>query len=157
MRHTRQACSPLTPCSGGAWRLLQWTEFVYRRPERCADECSSSRGGPCRHRRPVGAAEAGWIRQPRLLSLLHVNVQESPPSMWTFHFGPPTFNFVFGPHFSYISFDFIRLDPPIWINWMSELHFGPSTFNFRIGCMSVNQFGTKLSIFAILSSDFNWE
>ena len=47
------------------------------------------------------------------LSLLHVNVQESPPSMWTFHFGPPTFNFVFGPHFSYRSFDFIRLGPPI--------------------------------------------
>ena len=47
------------------------------------------------------------------LSLLHVNVQESPPYIWTLHFGPSTFNFVFGPHFCYISFDFVRLGPPI--------------------------------------------
>ena len=50
------------------------------------------------------------------LSLLHVNVQESPPYIWTLHFGPSTFNFVFGPHFCYISFDFIRLGPPIGID-----------------------------------------
>ena len=30
------------------------------------------------------------------LSLLHTNVQLSPPGLLTFHFGPWTFNFLFG-------------------------------------------------------------
>ena len=50
------------------------------------------------------------------LSLLHVNVRESPPYILTLHFGPSTFNLVFGPDFSDISFDLVRLGPPILIN-----------------------------------------
>ena len=37
--------------------------------------------------------------------------------------------------FCYISFNFVRLGPPISIDWMSKFHFGHSTFNFRIGCI----------------------
>ena len=56
----------------------------------------------------------GRLKPPAtFLSLLHVNVQESPPYILTLHFGPSTLNFVFGPHFCYISFDFVRLGPPI--------------------------------------------
>ena len=50
------------------------------------------------------------------LSLLHVNVQESPPLFVTFHFGHSTLNLFFGHDFCYISFDLVRLGPPILIN-----------------------------------------
>ena len=50
------------------------------------------------------------------LSLLHVKVQKSPPGFVYFHFGPLTFNCVYEPDFSYISFDFLRLGPSIAIN-----------------------------------------
>ena len=52
------------------------------------------------------------------LSLLHVKVQESPPSLMPFFFGPCTFNFLYGPYFCYISFNLVRLGPSIEINWM---------------------------------------
>ena len=39
------------------------------------------------------------------LPLLDVKMQKTPPSFLLFHFGPLTFNFVFGPDFCYISFD----------------------------------------------------
>ena len=54
-------------------------------------------------------------RQP-FLSLLHVKVQESPLFLLLFHFGPCTFNFVYGPDFCYISFDLVQLGPSIEIN-----------------------------------------
>ena len=50
------------------------------------------------------------------LSLLHVKVQENPLFLVTFHFGPLTFNFVFGLDFCYISFNLVRLGPPIGID-----------------------------------------
>ena len=50
------------------------------------------------------------------LSLLHVKVQKSPSGFVYFHFGPLTFNCVYGPYFSYLSFDFVRLGPSIAIN-----------------------------------------
>ena len=50
------------------------------------------------------------------LSLMHINVQESPPVYCHFHFGPWTLNFVYGPNLCYISFDFVRLGPSIAIN-----------------------------------------
>ena len=65
VRRTRQADSRLTPCSGGAWGLLWWTEIVYRSTERCAAAWSSSRGGACNHQMSVDATEAGWSRRPR--------------------------------------------------------------------------------------------
>ena len=135
VRRTRQPCFSLTPCSGGACGVLRWTEIVYRSTEWCAAAWFSSRGGACMHHMSVDAAKAGWSRRPRLLSLLHVNVQESPPFIFTLHFGPSTLNCVFCPNFWYISFDFVRLSPPISIDWMSKFHFGPSTFNFWIGCI----------------------
>ena len=135
VRRTRHPVSRLTPYLGGACGRLRWTEMVYRMTERCAAAWASSRGGACNHQMSVDAAEAGWSRRPRFLSLLHVNVQESPPFIFPLHFDPYTFNFVFGPNFCYISFNFVRLGPPISIDWMSKFHFGPSTFNFRIGCI----------------------
>ena len=50
------------------------------------------------------------------LYLLHVKVHESPPILMLFHFGPCTFNFVYGPYFCYISFDLVRLGLSIEIN-----------------------------------------
>ena len=66
------------------------------------------------------------------LSLLHVKVQESPPVLMFFHFGPCTPNFVYGPDFCYINFDLVRLGLSIEINSMSMFYFGPHSFNFRI-------------------------
>ena len=61
----------------------------------------------------------GWLKPPNMfLSLLRVNVQDSPPLFVTFHFGPSTFNLFLGPDFCYISFDLVRLGPPILINSM---------------------------------------
>ena len=77
------------------------------------------------------------------LSLLHVKVQESPPVFVTFHFGPWTFNFVFGPDFCYIRFDLVRLGPSIEINSMLMIHFNPF-FNFRIGFRNINLFSTAV-------------
>ena len=50
------------------------------------------------------------------LSLMHVKVQESPPVLMPFHFGPCSFNFVYGPDFRYINFDLVRLGPSIKFN-----------------------------------------
>ena len=72
------------------------------------------------------------------LSLLHVKVQESPPVIMLFHFGPCTFNFVYGPDFCYISFELVGLGPSIEINSMSMFHFGPPSFNFRIEFKKIN-------------------
>ena len=41
------------------------------------------------------------------LSLLHVKVQESPPILMLFPFGPCTFNLIYGHYFYYISFDLV--------------------------------------------------
>ena len=78
------------------------------------------------------------------LSLLHVKVHESPLVFVTFHFGPWTFNFVFGPDFCYRSFDLVRLGPSIEINSMLMFHFSPSSFNFRIGFRNINLFSTTV-------------
>ena len=78
------------------------------------------------------------------LSLLHIKVQESPPVFMLFHFGPCTFNFVYGPDFCYISFDLVRLGPSIEINSMLIFYFGP--FNFWIEFKKINLFGTTVSI-----------
>ena len=72
-----------------------------------------------------------------------------------FHFGPLTFNFVYGLDFYYISFDLIRLGLSIAINSMLMFHFGPPSFNFRIGFKKINLFITTVSIFSILSFDLN--
>ena len=59
----------------------------------------------------------GWLNPVSpFLSLLHVKVQKRPPVLVTFHFGPLTFNFVYGTDFCYISFDLVRLGPSIAIN-----------------------------------------
>ena len=65
-----------------------------------------------------GSGSGGGRLKPvdPFLSLLHVKVQESPPSFVYFHFGPLTFNCVYSPDFSYISFDFLRLGPAIASN-----------------------------------------
>ena len=63
-----------------------------------------------------------WTRQRLVKAAGHVSL--SPAGLCagessvfcTFHFGPLTFNFVFGPDFCYISFDLVRLGPPILIN-----------------------------------------
>ena len=67
------------------------------------------------------------------LSLLQVQLQESPPSCYMFHFSPYSSNFVCFPDFWYRSFDFIQLGPPIGIDSVFIFQFGPSSFNFRIG------------------------
>ena len=67
------------------------------------------------------------------LSLMHVKVQKRPLVLVSFHFGPLTFNFVYGPDFCYISFGLVRLGHSIAINSMLMFHFGPPSFNFRIG------------------------
>ena len=54
-------------------------------------------------RRPWPVKVVGTIS----LSLLHVKVQESPPFLMIFYFGPFTFNFVYDPDFYYISFDLV--------------------------------------------------
>ena len=64
------------------------------------------------------------------LSPLHVKVQGSPPFCDTAYFSPFTFDFVFCPDFGCISFDLVRLGPPIAIDWMSMFQFGPPSFNF---------------------------
>ena len=87
------------------------------------------------------------------LSLLHIQVRERPPSCVLFHFGPCNFNFFLFPDFWYISFDFVRLGPPIGINSMSIFQFGPPSFNFRIGLKKMNLFGTVVSISSFLSFD----
>jgi hypothetical protein len=87
------------------------------------------------------------------LSLLHVKVQESPPYFHLLHFSAVTFNFVSGSHFWYISFDLVRLGPPIGFNSVSIFQFGPPSFNFRIGLKKMNLFGTVVSISSILSFD----
>ena len=84
------------------------------------------------------------------LSLLHVKVQKWPLVFVAFHFGPLTFNFVYGPDFCYISFDLVRLGLSIAINSILMFHFGPP-FNFRIGLKRLNIFGTEVSIVSILS------
>ena len=50
------------------------------------------------------------------LSLLRVQLQESPPSSFMFHFGPQSSNFICFPYFWYITFDFSQLGPPIAID-----------------------------------------
>ena len=100
-----------------------------------------------------GRASGRLKRMATFLSLLHVQVQESPPYLPTFHFSPLLFNFISGPDFLYISFDLVRLGPPIGIDSMSIFHFGSPSFNFRIGCKKLNIFGTEVSICGTLSFD----
>ena len=85
------------------------------------------------------------------LSLLHVQVHERPPSFLLFPFGPFCFNFVLFPDFWYISFDFVRLGPPIGIDSMSSFQFGPPSFNFRIALKKINLFSTIFLISSVLS------
>ena len=74
----------------------------------------------------------GWLKPRQLfLSLLHVKEQGSPSICMFFHFGPCTFNFIYGPDFCYISFELVGLGPSIEINSMLMFHFSPP-FNFRI-------------------------
>ena len=82
----------------------------YRRLRRCAADWSSSRCGV--HGRGGGRLKSGEL----FLSLLHVKVQESPPVLMLFHYGPCTFNFVYGLDFCYISFDLVQLGPSIEMN-----------------------------------------
>ena len=65
-----------------------------------------------------GSGSGGGRLKPvdPFLSLLHVKVQESPPSFVSIHFGPLTFNCVYGTDFSYRSFYFVQLGPSIAIN-----------------------------------------
>ena len=76
------------------------------------------------------------------LSLLHVKVQESPPIYATFYFSPLTFDFCFSLDFGCISFDLVRLGPPISIDWMAMFQFGPPSFNFRIRFKLFNKYST---------------
>ena len=85
------------------------------------------------------------------LSLLHVQVQERPPSCILFHLGPFCFNFDLFPDFWYICFDFVRLGPPIGIDSMSSFHFGPPSFNFRFVLKKINLFSTIFLISSVLS------
>ena len=88
---------------------------------------------PVRRMLPIDGCGRGSGRFKPLatfLSLLRVNVQESPPILASFHFGPCTFNFIFGQFhfgpstckfifyhdFCYISFDLVRLGHSIEIN-----------------------------------------
>ena len=63
-----------------------------------------------------------WTRRKPVKAVGHVSLSparkcaESPPFLVTLHFGPSTFILVFGPDFCYISFDLVRLGPPILIN-----------------------------------------
>ena len=84
--------------SGSSGRRLP--PAVARLPSQCPWTC----------RAPVKVA--GHVS----LSLMHVKVQESPLFCDTFHFGPLTFDFVFCPDFGWISFDLVRLGPPIGID-----------------------------------------
>ena len=79
-------------------------------------------------------------------------MQESPPYLPTFHFSPLLFNFIYDPDFLYISFDLVRLGPPIGIDSMSIFQFGPP-FNFRIGLKMMNLLGTVVLISSVLSFD----
>ena len=89
-------------------------------------------------RRRVSSSDVGGRGGGRLnpvtpfLSLLRVQLQESPPSWNMFHFGPYSSNFIFVPDFWYISFDFFQLGPPIGIESVVMFQFGPYSFNFRI-------------------------
>ena len=85
------------------------------------------------------------------LSLLHVQVHERPPSLLLFSFGPSCFNFILFPDFWYISFDFVRVGPPIGIDSMSSFQFGPPSFNFRIALKKINLFSTIFLISSVLS------
>ena len=69
-----------------------------------------------------------------------------------FHFGPCTFNFVYGPDFCYISFELVGLGPSIEINSMLMFHCGPPSFNFRIEFKNINLFGTTISPFFLILS-----
>ena len=94
----------------------------------------------------------GWLKSVGpFLSLLHVKVQKSPPTFVSIHFGPLTFNCIYGPDCSYISFDFVQSGLSIAINEMLTFHFGPSSFNFRIRLKRLNIFGTEVSSFANFS------
>ena len=90
-------------------------------------------------------------RLTTFFSLLHVQVQGSPPYLHPFHFSPLSFNFVSGPDFRYISFDFVQLGPPIGIDAMSIFQFGPPSFNFRIGLKKKNLLGTVVLISSVFS------
>ena len=70
----------------------------------------------------------------------------SPLFCDAFYFIPLTFDFVFFPDFGCISFDVVRLGPPIGIDWMSMFQFGPPSFNFRILFKLFNKFSTKNKI-----------
>ena len=67
---------------------------------------------------PKGRGHGGGRLKPvhPFLSLLHVQVQESPPVLSSLHFGPYSFNFIYDHDLCYISLDFVRLSPSIEIN-----------------------------------------
>ena len=102
----------------------------------------------------VGGRSGGRLKpEAPFLSLLRVQLQESPPSCNMFHFGPSISNFISFPDFWYISFDFVQLGPPIGIDSMSSFQFGPPSFNFRIGLKKMNLFSTVISISSFLPFD----
>ena len=88
--------------------------------QRVATDNVRGRGG-CRLKPPA-----------TFLSLLHVQLQEHPPSFLLFPFGPFCFNFVLFPDFWYISFDFVRLGPPIGIDSISIFQFDPLLLIFGL-------------------------
>ena len=90
-------------------------------------------------------------RLATFLSLLHVQVQESPPSLLLFPFGTWGFNFVLFLDFWYINFVFLQLGPLIGIDSMSNCQFGPPAFNFQIQLKKLNLFGTEFLISSVLS------
>jgi len=100
----------------------------------------------------------GWLKPPAtFLSLLRVNVQESPPCYLTLHFGPFTFNFIFAPHFCYKSFDFVQLGPPIEVIECQRCTSVLRLLISELAAKLLNKFSTQVSISAILSLNFNWQ
>ena len=102
----------------------------------------------------VRGSEDGRVKPAEtFVSLLQVQLQESPPSLQMFHFSPYSSNFICFPDFWYISFDFVRLGSPIGIDSMFSFQFGPLSFNFRIGLKRMNLFSTVVLISSFFPFD----
>ena len=145
----------LTPLSGGAYRLISWPEMSNRCLFWCASMWSSSTRGVFDPKTIVdtaSAGESGWQH----FSLSCTYKCKRVPLIHLLCTSVPYFSISFVVLiFLYISFDLVRLGPPIGIDSMSSFQFGPPSFNFRIGLKRINLFDTKVSIFANLS--FNWK
>ena len=81
-----------------------------------------------------------------VFSLLHAKVQKRPPVLWSFHFLPCTFNFLYDLDFCYKSFDLFQSGLSIEINYIFRFYFGPP-FNFYIEFKYLNIFSTYVLIF----------